>query len=159
MRKTEKVVVQTEGRDKGKAFFITEMSAFKAEKWGLRALLALENSGFELPADVKGTGMAGIAALGVEKVVGQGAHLNFVEFEPLLDEMMECVQVIPNPQDDKIVRPLRDQYDDIEEVSTILQLRREVLLLHLGFLPAAVQSTLRQTLTTGAASSEPKTSP
>lgn len=156
MRNKKIVKITAEGRDKGKAYLLTEMSAFKAESWGMRALLALDNSGFQVPEEMKGTGMAGIAALGAERIIAP--RLNFADFEPLLNEMMECVQFVPNADNPDIVRPIREMADDIEEVSTILQLRKEVLLLHLGFLPAELQSKLKDFLTSPASSDTP-TSP
>ncbi|MEG4669546.1 hypothetical protein UXP85_25165, partial [Enterobacter cloacae] len=54
---------------------------------------------------------------------------------PLLDELMKCVQAVPNPADQNIKRPLID--DDTEEVMTRLKLRGEVFKLHVDFLTAA----------------------
>jgi hypothetical protein len=48
-----------------------------------------------------------------------------------MDELMECVQILPNPERPEIVRQLIDE--DIEEVLTIFKLQKEVLMLHLGF--------------------------
>jgi len=44
-RKTATVTISAEGRDKGKTFFLTEMSAERSEEWGERALLALVRGG------------------------------------------------------------------------------------------------------------------
>jgi hypothetical protein len=156
MRNTKIVHITADNRDKGKAYFLKEMPALRAENWGLRVLFALENAGFQVPEEVRGTGMAALASFGVQKVLSP--QLNFQEFEPLLDEMMGCVERIPNPENESIHRALADHQDDLEEVSTILGLRAEVLMLHLGFLPAAIRSTLTSTLAT-AASSLTQTSP
>lgn len=156
MRNTKVVTVSADGRDRGKSYLLTEMSAFRAEKWGMRAMLALENSGFRVPDELKGSGMAGIAALGGQQVLN--GRLDFAEFEPLLDDMMTCVQFLPNPSNLLSVRPIREVADDIEEVSTLFELRKEVLLLHLGFLPAGLQSMVK-TFLTEPASSPPQTSP
>ena len=54
--------------------------------------------------------------------------------EPLLDEMMECVRYVGNPVTaPEVSMPLTANPDAIEEVSTLLTIRRELLELHLGF--------------------------
>ncbi len=119
--------VQIEGRDKGKVFHMTEMSADAVEKWAIRALLAVGHAGIDLPPDIKDGGMATIARVVLEALM----RVDFRDAEPLLDEMMTCVRIQPNPVDPKIVRELVP--DDIEEVSTRVALRREVMRLHTGF--------------------------
>lgn len=131
MRKTLTYTVQSDNRDNGKCFLIREMPATKAEKWAIRAFLALGKSGIELPEGWEQTGMAGMARIGL----GMVAKLPYDQAEPLLDEMMECVSIIPNPNKPEIVRSLVE--DDIEEVSTRLKLRAEVFNLHVGFSQAA----------------------
>ena len=55
-RKSVDVTVppQISARDAGKTFRLTEMSAAAAEKWALRAMLLLRNSGERVPDDVRG---------------------------------------------------------------------------------------------------------
>lgn len=132
MRKTETVTITAEGRDKGKRFALTEMPATQAEKWALRAFMALAKSGLEIPDDVQNMGMAGIAALGFQALAG----ISFQDAEPLLDEMMACVQCVPSAG---VVRVLIE--DDIEEVATRFTLRRDVFELHTGFFSRAAPST------------------
>ncbi len=132
MRKTEIVQITAEGRDFGKRFIITEMPAMKAERWALRALLALSHAGVEISDDARASGMAGIAAAGLKAL----HSLDFDEARPLLDEMWECVRVMPNPQNPEIVRPLmRNEMegDDIEEIGTIWHLRERIFRLHTDF--------------------------
>lgn len=133
MRNTIEVAIG-EGRDAGKTFVLTEMSPMRAEKWACRALCAIINAGIDVPEELRGSGMAGIAAIGVHQIL----NFRFAEFEPLLDEMMGCVRFKMGGSSAPPPRALIE--DDIDEVSTILKLRREVLLLHVGFLPAAVRS-------------------
>lgn len=146
-RKTKLVPITTENRDKGKTFLLTEMSPVKAEKWATRALIAIARSGSaEMPEGFKdelgNLGMAGIAALGARALT----TIDFADAEPLLDEMMGCVELVPDASKiDQmtrlpVVRPMIA--DDIEEVSTILLLRSEVIELHMGFSPAAFLSTI-----------------
>ena len=133
-RKEIQITISAEGDDRGKVFLLRRMSAMKAEKWATRALLALARSGVDVPDDVASRGLAGIASYGVHALSG----VQFAEAEPLLDEMMQCVEVVPDRNRPAFSRPLVEE--DIDEVGTILLLRREILALHLGFLPPAVRS-------------------
>jgi hypothetical protein len=135
MRKTATVTITAEGRDKGKMFAITEMSADASERWALRAFFALMNTGIEIPADIAESGMAGIATMGLAAL----GKLPYYAAEPLLDDMWACVQAVPNPASPGTVRALVDE--DIEEVATRLQLRKEVFALHTDFFTAASTST------------------
>lgn len=133
MRKTKTVVIERDGRDKGKTFLITELSAMAAEKWAARALLALGRAGVEIPDDMAGVGAAAIISAGL----GAFRQMNFEDAEPLLDEMMACVQIVPDPSrkdaatQQPIARPMID--GDVEEVPTLAQLRAEVIEVHTGF--------------------------
>lgn len=135
-RKTLKIVIEEDGRDKGKAFHITEMPASRAEKWGMRALLAMSRAGVQLPDDAVRSGMLGVAAAGAQSL----ALLQFHEAETLMDEMFECISYQPDPTKN-VVRPLVE--DDIDEVATRIKLRMEVLQLHLGFSLSGLLSKLR----------------
>jgi hypothetical protein len=130
-RKTTTVTIADPGRDNGKSFFLTEMSADQAESWGMRALLALAKSGVTLPPDIEKSGLAGAASMGLKALSG----LPWEAAKPLLDEMLGCVKCIPDPGKPHITRPLIE--DDIDEVKTRLKLRMEVWNLHTGFLMAA----------------------
>jgi hypothetical protein len=131
MRKTSHITIQDEGRDKGKVFVITEKSAIEADKWGIRALLALSKSGVPIPPEFMEMGIIGVLAVGVHRLAGA----SFGDLEPLLDEMLTCVEIMPTPGRPDIVRKLMP--DDIEEVKTLQTLRMEVFRLHTGFSPPA----------------------
>jgi hypothetical protein len=118
------------GRDKGKVFFIREMAASKAEWWAIRAGLAMAKNGVNLPDNFSDLGMAGMAKVGLEMV----AKIEPEEARPLLDELMGCVEYVPNPDDRSVKRPIME--DAIEEVATRLKLRSEVLKLHVDFFTA-----------------------
>ena len=133
-RKIANYAVSHEGRDKGKLFLITEMSASRAEAWATRCLLALIGNDTDIPENFADLGMAGLAELGMRSL----GSLKWEVAEPLLAEMMECVQVIPDPKVRHVVRPLIE--DDIEEVLTRLNLRMEVWKLHMDFLSAVIPS-------------------
>lgn len=132
-RKTATITIEAEGRDKGKVFVLTELSATEAEDWAARALFALMNSGVDVPDNLVDSGLAGIAAMGM----GALQKIPYEAAKPLMDTMKRCIQVKL-----AVVRGLIE--DDIEEVSTWLYLRKQVLLLHMDFSMAAAISTLGQ---------------
>lgn len=133
MRKTSTLTIDREGRDKGKVFQLTEMSAADAERWALRAFFALMNTGVEIPADIAESGMAGIASMGLQAI----GKLPYEAAEPLLADMWDCVQIMPDPAKKNVVRDLIEQ--DIEEVATRLEIRKAVFDLHTGFFTDAAQ--------------------
>ena len=134
-RKTLRMTMDQDNRDSGKTFVMTEMSAERAERWALRALLALSNAGMDIPEQASNASMAGIASVGV----GMLARLDFDVAEPLLAEMMSCVRI---DMGNGIVRDLIEgDCGDIEEVITRFQLRKAVLELHLGFSIAVAHPT------------------
>jgi hypothetical protein len=126
-RKVIDYVEQAEGRDKGKTFRITELSAEAAEEWGARAVFAMMNAGVEIPDGIAQQGLAGLASIGITALT----KVPFQDAKPLFDKMFECVQFVPDAARPNVVRPLFA--DDIEEVSTRLKLRKEIVLLHLSF--------------------------
>lgn len=137
-RKTETVTLGSDaGRDSGKVFVITEMSASRAEKWATRALLAVGHAGFQIPPDVleelSGGGMAAMALIGINSLM----QVSWVEAEPLLDEMMACVQI--KPSENAAPRPLIE--DDIMEASSRVRLKKAVWDLHVDFSSAAALLT------------------
>ena len=125
-RKTKDVTISAAGRDYGKTFRLTEMFATPAEKWAFRAVTALGRAGYRLPEDLTGGFMSVIAVVGMSALL----RIDPYEAEPLLDEMMSCVQRVEDPL---VTRPLVE--DDTEEVATRLLLRDEVAALHVGFSP------------------------
>ncbi len=166
MRKTKLVTITAEGRDSGKHFLLTEMSARQAEAWADRAFLALAHSSLDLPEGFENSGMAGIAQImnlladtqlpNAEGLVRElvdsvrlasvatsarlVAHVQFPELAPLMNELLGCVQVVADIAK-PFPRPLVDngtEGDDVEEVATRQYLRSEVLDLHTNFLLAAV---------------------
>ena len=161
-RKTAIITITAEGRDQGKVFHIQEQSAEAIEYWAMRALLALSHvdvdkikadvfdnvpffamlrNGETIPPDVLRSGLAGVAAIGLRAF----SALSIDEAKPLLDELMGCVSVIPDPKNLTFMR--RDVMGDIEEATTLVRLKAEVFNLHASFLPPAVTST--STSTTG----------
>lgn len=134
-RKVIQYRVQDAGRDQGKVFILREMPASQAEKWAIRAFLAAAASGIDLPAGAAQAGFAGIAQAGLALL----GKIPYDAAEPLLDEMLGCVSILPNPGNPNVQRGLIE--DDIEEISTRLKLRTAVFKLHADFSTAAAPST------------------
>lgn len=133
-RKEITVIIDKPGRDLGKNFVLKEMSAMAAEKWAARALIALSRGGVDVPEDIAAAGLAGLAAFGLHAIAG----VKFADAEPLMDEMMHCITIIPDPTRPMVRRALIE--DDIEELSTLMRLRSEVVELHTNFSMAAALS-------------------
>jgi hypothetical protein len=148
-RKTKTVIVpqstgERENRDAGKHFLITELDAVRTEKWATRALLAISAGGADIPPEVLQMGAGAVVAAGFRALM----TMSFAEAEPLLDEMMDCIQFIPDPNRPEVLRPF--DHDDIEEVTTIWLLRSEVVEIHTGFSLAAFLSNLGKAASTTA---------
>lgn len=133
MARKELFYTETAGRDAGKVFYIREMSAAQAEWWAIRAGMAMARSGVDLPDNFADMGIAAMAGTGLKMV----SQIPPAEAKPLLDELMECVQCVPDAANQNIKRRLID--DDIEEIATRLKLRAEVFKLHVDFFQAAAQ--------------------
>lgn len=131
-RKTAFLTIDADNRDHGKRFLLTEMSARQAEKWFYRFVLAINRGGGGIPEWVTMAGMAALPSLASfnPNVL---SFLSWAECEPLLDELMACIQAWPDGS--PIARSL--VASDTEEYLTLTQLRLEVLALHVGFSVAA----------------------
>ena len=126
-RKTAVYVESGEGRDKDKRYLLTELPAERAERWAIRAFLAIAKAGIEIPDGLADMGVAGLASMGLTWV----GKIDFETADVLLKEMMGCVQAMPNPDNSAIVRALVDT--DIEEVRTRFNIRKAIIDLHISF--------------------------
>ena len=128
MRKTERVTVPNVpryARDVGKTFLITEMPASQGEAWAARAISAMARGGVDIPPEFLTGGWAVIAMVGMKAIF----TASFEDAQPLLDEMMGCVQSVQTAAPDG--RRLIEE--DIEEIATRLWIRDEVFRVHSGF--------------------------
>ena len=145
MRKIKHVTIDAEGRDKGKLFMITEMPASQAEFWAVQAFQALARAGVDVPDNIKGAGMAGMAVVGLKAL----AAIPPYEVRGMMDEMFLCVRIVRDKAHPETALPLFDNVagteDDIQEVATRLQLRSEVFELHTGFSFAGALQSLTPT--------------
>lgn len=127
------------GRDAGKVFRITEMTAEDAEWWALRAMSVI------VEADTDGTleklmgMMVGetekLSTLGVTQVIRLLAKADPYKVRPLWDEMKACWSLVPEKG---ITVSLVE--NSIEEVSTLLTLRMKTLELHFDFFMRSIQT-------------------
>ncbi len=134
-RKTIQVTIQDEGRDFGKIFQITEMSATSGELWAMRAFMAMAKGGMDIPDNIRDLGIIGLFKMGIEGF----AKAPFEVVSPLLDELMQCIRIIPSASNPGVVRSLVE--DDIEEIITRLKLKKEAFLLHVDFTKAVDKLT------------------
>jgi hypothetical protein len=147
-RRTKELTIAPDNpanRDHGKHFLLTEMPAVQGEKWARRALLALvKGGGAEINEEIAAMGFAGFAYVGINAL----GRLDDADLEPLLDEMMQCITYYPGG-DKRITRKFVPGKDDcdIEEISTLLLLRKEILELHVNFSLGSVLSGFRQRMT------------
>ena len=128
MRKKKTVTIESEGRDKGKLFVLTEMPAAKAEGLALKIILLLTKSGINIPQNLEDLGVAGLASYGLELL----SYIKYDDLEPIIDEVWKCVQIQgSNGVTRKLIED--DESGDIEEISTRFFLKKEVISLHLNF--------------------------
>jgi hypothetical protein len=145
-------------RDAGKVYQLNEMTAARAEKWAIRAFMALSRSGFSVPDGIASLGIIGVFMIGFQSF----RYASFAEIEPLMDEMMTCVKAVPDQSNPLMTRALVDS--DTEEIETRWELRKQILELHAGFSFAEIASMLAETAILKAAkspanSSDTQTSP
>lgn len=141
MLRTQAITITREGRDKGKTFLLTEMPSERAEAWFIRAMMLLGRSGTDVPPDIFQHGAYAFATIGIATALAGLGKSPWSELKPLLDEMMECVGY--QAPAGAIINSPSQVASQIEEVATRMQLREEVLSLHLGFSIAAKLSELR----------------
>lgn len=152
MRKTKDMEIPLDNRDKGKIFRIREMSAAEAEWWAMRALMCLQKAGTDV-GDAQSMPMNQLAVVGIQALF----KLNPDDIKPLLDQMWKSVTIVPDRANMVFDRPLLEE--DIEEVTTRLLLRAEVIALHTGFSMPDVSSILQTSEKSSTDSKTTRTSP
>ena len=129
-RRIKTVKITDNNRDKDKQFKITEMPPLRGERWARRAVQAVLRAnpdlGDALTAD-SGTPMVELAKIGF-KALG---CMDDETADSLSSEMLECVEVLL--PDGVNTRKLMHNGDDIEEITTLFELRKQIFILHTGF--------------------------
>jgi hypothetical protein len=149
-RKEQRVLITADGRDKGKTFVLHEMPSKQAEWWFIRLVIALANAGARLPEDTLFGGAAAFAEMqttlrnslivAIRAIQG----LDSRDVKSLLDEMSPFIKFQPTA-DAAVLPPEQTLFEgdacQIEEVSTWIKLRYDLVQLHVGFSLADVAST------------------
>ncbi|WP_387690775.1 hypothetical protein [Photorhabdus sp. RM71S] len=121
-----KTITIESGRDMGKTFVITEMPIVQADNWAMRALFAIANGGIDI-GDIKPEmGMLGMAQVAIKALSGIRADVGI----PLLDELLECAQIVPSGGNARSI----EFNSDISDIKTMFTLRKEALAIHIDFL-------------------------
>lgn len=132
-RKEIPFIVETEGRDKGKEFLITEMSAWDADSLAQDIFRAMGDSNYSsIPADVISMGCAGLATVGSSVISSSSPEVA----RQLRDRLMSTVDIIITHEGKRQQRKV-DGYLDFEEVSTIRNLLDKVFEINFDFLTIA----------------------
>lgn len=132
-RYVKRITINRDGRDHKKVFELTEFPVLKSERWAMKAILGMMNAGVEIPPEMESLGLTALLSMGL----GALGKLPSEIATPLFDEMLECVKIAPDKSDPSVVRSLIES--DIEELSTILFLRKEIIKLHISSFMSASQ--------------------
>lgn len=132
-RKEIPFIVETEGRDKGKEFLITEMSAWDADSLAQDIFRAMGDSNYSsIPADVIAMGCAGLATVGLSVISASSPEVA----RQLRDRLMSTVDIIITNDGQRQQRKVNGSLD-FEEVSTIRTLLDKVFQVNFDFLTIA----------------------
>lgn len=125
----------TAGRDAGKVFQITEMSARQAHTWATRAIFAMLNGGVEVPANIAAMGVAGLAVVGLSGLT----KVNYETAAPLLEELLSCARAVPDPSKPDVTTHVSDA--NVEEFTTYFSLQNAAYDLIAAPFTSAARST------------------
>ncbi|ENT4449070.1 MULTISPECIES: hypothetical protein [Citrobacter freundii complex] len=132
-RKEIPFIVEEEGRDKGKEFLITEMSAWDADSLAQDIFRAMGDSNYSsIPADVIAMGCAGLATVGLSVISASSPEVA----RQLRDRLMSTVDIIITNDGQRQQRKVNGSLD-FEEVSTIRSLLDKVFQVNFDFLTIA----------------------
>ncbi|MCQ6309765.1 MULTISPECIES: hypothetical protein [Citrobacter] len=132
-RKEIPFIVEEEGRDKGKEFLITEMSAWDADSLAQDIFRAMGDSNYSsIPADVIAMGCAGLATVGLSVISASSPEVA----RQLRDRLMSTVDIIITSDGQRQQRKVNGSLD-FEEVSTIRSLLDKVFQVNFDFLTIA----------------------
>ncbi|EMX5170634.1 hypothetical protein [Citrobacter youngae] len=132
-RKEIPFIVEEEGRDKGKEFLITEMSAWDADSLAQDIFRAMGDSNYSsIPADVIAMGCAGLATVGLSVISASSPEVA----RQLRDRLISTVDIIITSEGQRQQRKVNGALD-FEEVSTIRSLLDKVFQVNFDFLTIA----------------------
>ncbi|EKN4744831.1 hypothetical protein GNO68_004214 [Yersinia enterocolitica] len=126
-------IVDAEGRDNGKEFIITEMSAWDADSLAQDIFRAMGDSNYTgIPADVIAMGCAGLATVGLSVISASSPEVAHT----LRDRLMATVEIVITHDGNRNRRQVKGSID-FEEVSTIRKLLDKVFQTNFDFLTIA----------------------
>ncbi|EKN4025226.1 hypothetical protein NUA08_004253 [Yersinia enterocolitica] len=132
-RKEIVYIVDAEGRDNGKEFIITEMSAWDADSLAQDIFRAMGDSNYTgIPADVIAMGCAGLATVGLSVISASSPDVAHT----LRDRLMSTVEIVITHDGNRSRRQVKGSID-FEEVSTIRNLLDKVFQTNFDFLTIA----------------------
>lgn len=132
-RKEITFIVEDEGRDKGKEFVITEMSAWDADTMSQDIFRAMGDSDFAgIPPDVIAMGCAGLATVGLSVISASSPEVA----KNLRDRLIDTVDIVITTDKTTNRRKVNGTLD-FEEVATIRTLLDKVFQVNFSFLMIA----------------------
>ncbi|MDT7411297.1 hypothetical protein RQL30_10255 [Citrobacter freundii] len=132
-RKEIPFIVEEEGRDKGKEFLITEMSAWDADSLAQDIFRAMGDSNYSsIPPDVIAMGCAGLATVGLSVISASSPEVA----RQLRERLMSTVDIVITNDGKRQQRKVNGSLD-FEEVSTIRSLLDKVFQVNFDFLTIA----------------------
>lgn len=132
-RKEIPFIVSDEGRDKGKEFVITEMSAWDADTMAQDIFRAMGDADIKgISPDVIAMGCAGLATIGLSVISASSPDVA----RNLRDRLIDTVEIVITNDGKQIKRKVNGSID-FEEVSTIRSILDKVFAVHFDFLTVA----------------------
>lgn len=132
-RKEIPFIVEAEGRDKGKEFIITEMSAWDADSLAQDIFRAMGDAEFSsIPPDVISMGCAGLATVGLSVISASSPEVA----RALRDRLMSTVDIVITTDKTRNQRKVNGSLD-FEEVATIRSVLDKVFQVNFNFLTIA----------------------
>lgn len=132
-RKEIQYIVEDEGRDKGKEFIITEMSAWDADTMAQDIFRAMGDADIKgISPDVIAMGCAGLATIGLSVISASSPEVA----RTLRDRLIDTVEIVITHDGKQNKRKVNGAID-FEEVATIRTLLDKVFQANFDFLAIA----------------------
>ena len=131
----------TENRDKGKVYLITEWDVYKCEAWSIKVLSASITAGVEVMGAALKFPTEAMSIIGAEQIIGIIARIPPAISIPLINELIEGVQLVPDISRPQLARKLL--IDDIQEGSTLAAIKAEVIRANMAFFKGVIGLILK----------------
>jgi hypothetical protein len=128
----KEITIDIQDRDQLLTFKIRQMSVMQLESWGTRVIMLLAAAGAKVPEgyDLK----AAITFLKENSgaMLGNLGNMDYERARPLLDELLSCCSIKIGNLEKRCTPEVVD--DHVQDVKTLLTLRKEALVLNVGFI-------------------------